>query len=128
MLDPHPPLPPDLAPLAAAAALIFAIARHTRLDGYRRKARLRTREVLVADVPEPTSAFGAAPTSDIPDIAKLVETLPREQREVIMMLKLAGMSLTEVARATASTTGAVKQKAHRAYKKLRQLVGENLHG
>ena len=107
---------------------IFAIARHTRLDGYRRKVRLRTREVLVADVPETPATYGPPPTADIPDIGKLVEALPREQREVIIMLKFEGMSLTEVARATASTPGAVKQKAHRAYKKLRQLIGENLDG
>jgi RNA polymerase sigma-70 factor, ECF subfamily len=31
---------------------IFAIARHTRLDGYRRRRRLETRELLVADIPE----------------------------------------------------------------------------
>jgi hypothetical protein len=37
------------------------------------------------------------------------------------MLKVSGMSLEEVARATRSTVGAVKQKAHRAYEKLRAL-------
>jgi RNA polymerase sigma-70 factor (ECF subfamily) len=39
---------------------------------------------------------------------------------VIEMLKIAGMSLEEVARATSSTVGSVKQKAHRAYAKLRE--------
>ena len=38
------------------------------------------------------------------------------------MLKVAGMSLEEVARATSSTVGAVKQKAHRAYEKLRETM------
>lgn len=36
------------------------------------------------------------------------------------MMKVAGMSLEEVARATSSTVGAVKQRAHRAYRKLRE--------
>ena len=40
------------------------------------------------------------------------------------MLKVAGMSLEEVARATASSVGSVKLKAHRAYKKLRSVLGE----
>src|SRR6266436_7031860 len=31
---------------------IFAIARYTRLDGYRRRRRLESRETLVARVPE----------------------------------------------------------------------------
>jgi RNA polymerase sigma-70 factor (ECF subfamily) len=36
------------------------------------------------------------------------------------MLKVAGMSLEEVARATSSSVGSVKQKVHRAYEKLRK--------
>jgi DNA-directed RNA polymerase specialized sigma24 family protein len=47
---------------------------------------------------------------------------PKSQREVIEMLKVAGMSLEEVARATSSTVGSVKQKVHRAYKKLRETM------
>ncbi len=39
------------------------------------------------------------------------------------MLKVEGMSLEEVARATSSSVGSVKQKAHRAYKKLRETIG-----
>jgi RNA polymerase sigma-70 factor, ECF subfamily len=42
---------------------------------------------------------------------------------VIEMLKVAGMSLEEVARATSSSVGSVKQKAHRAYEKLRERLG-----
>ena len=38
------------------------------------------------------------------------------------MLKVGGLSLEEVARATSSTVGAVKQKAHRAYERLRKLL------
>jgi len=49
--------------------------------------------------------------------------LPESQREVIEMMKVAGMSLEEVARATSSSVGSVKQKVHRAYKKLRETMG-----
>jgi RNA polymerase sigma-70 factor (ECF subfamily) len=38
------------------------------------------------------------------------------------MLKMSNMSLEEVARATSSTVGSVKQKAHRAYTRLRELL------
>jgi RNA polymerase sigma-70 factor, ECF subfamily len=41
------------------------------------------------------------------------------------MLKVEGMSLEEVARATSSTVGSVKQKVHRAYKKLRETISAN---
>ena len=50
----------------------------------------------------------------------MLAPLPASQREVIEMLKVAGMSLEEVARATSSTVGSVKQRVHRAYKRLRQ--------
>jgi RNA polymerase sigma-70 factor (ECF subfamily) len=52
----------------------------------------------------------------------LLETLPDSQREVILMLKVSDMSLEEVARATSSTVGAIKQKAHRAYARLREII------
>ena len=53
----------------------------------------------------------------------LLAPLSLSQREVITMLKVEGMSLEEVARATSSSVGSVKQKAHRAYKKLRETIG-----
>ena len=48
--------------------------------------------------------------------------LPDSQREVLTMLKVLGMTVDEVARATSSTGGAVKQRAHRAYEKLRAVL------
>jgi RNA polymerase sigma-70 factor (ECF subfamily) len=52
----------------------------------------------------------------------LVAELPQSQQEVVKMLKVAGLSLEETARATGSTVGSVKQKAHRAYRRLRELL------
>lgn len=103
---------------------IYAIARHTRLDGYRKRRRLESREVLVASVPEPP--YEAAPQAlrEHDDFARLVASLPDAQREVLLMLKVSGMSLEEVAKATSSTVGAVKQKVHRAYTTLRRALGK----
>jgi RNA polymerase sigma-70 factor (ECF subfamily) len=102
---------------------VFAIARHTRLDGYRRKRRREAREVLVANPPENASRFpgpkGTPPAVERDELFRLLDSLPESQREVLVMLKVSGMSLEEVARATSSTVGAIKQKAHRAYEKLR---------
>ena len=97
---------------------IFAIARHTRLDAFRKRRRLESREVSVAETPE--QAPGAATAQQ--HVLDLLENLPESQREVIWMMKVAGMSLEEVARATSSTAGAVKQKAHRAYVGLRRML------
>ena len=97
---------------------VFAVARHTRLDAYRRRRRMGSREVLFSETPEPVGVALA------PDrgVMELVNRLPDGQREVVMMLKVVGLSLEEVARATSSTAGAVKQKAHRAYAALRKML------
>jgi RNA polymerase sigma-70 factor (ECF subfamily) len=65
-------------------------------------------------------ASGSAPRG--PDLEALLGSLPESQREVVVMLKVSGMSLEEVARATSSSVGSVKQKAHRAYEKLREVL------
>jgi RNA polymerase sigma-70 factor (ECF subfamily) len=57
-----------------------------------------------------------------PTFETLVASLPEAQREVVTMLKVGGLTLEEVVRATSSTVGAVKQKAHRAYARLRKLL------
>jgi RNA polymerase sigma-70 factor (ECF subfamily) len=64
----------------------------------------------------------APPPDRLPDFETLLASLPESQREVITMLKVSGLTLEETARATSSTVGAVKQKAHRAYERLRGLL------
>ncbi len=102
---------------------VYAIARHTRLDAYRKGRRLAEREVLVASVPERPQQ--ETPPASRGDFERLVAALPDSQREVVFMLKVSGMSLEEIARATASTVGAVKQKASRAYSTLRRAWGKD---
>ena len=104
---------------------IYAIARHTRLDAYRRQRRQESREVLVASVPEGRHQMLPETPREQDDFDRLIESLPEAQREVIVMLKVSGMSLEEVAKATSSTIGAVKQKAHRAYETLRRVLGKD---
>ena len=82
------------------------------------------REVLVADPPENPSRLPETPGDGAGDLTDLLGQLPQSQREVILMLKVSGMSLEEVARATSSSVGAIKQKAHRAYSKLRELLAK----
>jgi RNA polymerase sigma-70 factor, ECF subfamily len=101
---------------------VFAIARHTRLDGHRRRRRRAARELLVPEPREQTSHVTGR-TSRGPDVLRLLDRLPPGQREVVLLLKVSGMSLEEVARAMPSSVGAIKQKAHRAFARLRELLG-----
>ena len=104
---------------------IFAIARHTSLDGYRRRSRVDSREIKTERLPERTEMPELPGMSLKDELGRYLNQLPESQKEVILLLKVSGMSLEEVARATSSTVGAVKQKAHRAYEKLRRLLGEH---
>ena len=102
---------------------IYSIAHHTRLDAYRKRSRLAAREVLVASVPDHLRQ--ETPEARQDDFEHLVSALPASQREVLFMLKVSAMSLEEIARATESTVGAVKQKARRAYATLRRAWGKD---
>ncbi len=99
---------------------LYAIARHTRVDGFRRRRRIESFEIAVEQLPEPAVRPEGHGETAHPPLDELLRTLPESQREVLLMLKVTGMTLEEVARATGSTVGAVKQKAHRAYEKLRR--------
>jgi RNA polymerase sigma-70 factor, ECF subfamily len=105
---------------------IYAIARCVRVDSYRRRRRVAAREIGVEVLPERPVASGE-PT-DSPSFDQLIADLPPSQREVLTLLKVNGLSLEEVARATSSSVGSVKQKVHRAYERLRGLLEPRLAG
>ncbi len=100
----------------------FAIARYTRIDAYRRRRQIDANETVVEDLSATGPSESALPDAADMDLWRLVGQLPPSQQEVIQMLKVSGLSLEEVARATGSSVGSVKQKAHRAYQKLRELL------
>jgi len=105
---------------------VYAIARRVRVDGYRRTRRITMHEIVMEALPERPARV--EPRDLLPAFDTLVAALPESQREVVTMLKVGGLSLEEVARATSSTVGGVKQKAHRAYERLRKLLQIHAEG
>jgi RNA polymerase sigma-70 factor, ECF subfamily len=97
---------------------IYAIARRVRVDHYRKAVRTAVREQPLEDLSE--TPVAEAPQTE--DLEELLAPLSDGQREVLEMLKVAGMSLQEVAQATSCSVGSVKQQVHRAYEKLRQTM------
>jgi RNA polymerase sigma-70 factor (ECF subfamily) len=78
----------------------------------------------------PEAAAGAARSDAIPDVVALLQALPESQRSH-NHIEMSMMSLEDVARATSSSVGSVKQKAHRGYSKPREILtrmGFNLAG
>jgi RNA polymerase sigma-70 factor, ECF subfamily len=99
---------------------VYAIARRVQTDNYRQRHRMAAHEATVDVLPEFQNNRTASSALAFGD---LVGLLSERQRTVVTMLKVNGMSIEEVAHATASTIGAVKQDAYRAYERLRRLLG-----
>lgn len=102
----------------------YAIARHIRVDHYRKSIRIAAKERELEEISTGVSVLPPQAS----ELEALLAPLSESQREVLAMLKVEGMSLEEVARATSSSVGSVKQKVHRAYKKLRETIGAARHG
>ena len=96
---------------------MHAIALGVLVDNYRRRRRIASHETGTRVLPEYPA--NKQEGRNLPTFEDLVAVLPASQREVLTMLKVQDLSIEEVARATCSTIGAVKQKAHRAYERLR---------
>jgi RNA polymerase sigma-70 factor (ECF subfamily) len=111
-------------PGAPVVPWVFAIAKHVRVDGYRKRRRIQHYESVAESLPEcPSPREGSR--AETPTFECLIASLPESQREVLTMLKVNGLSLEEVARATSSSVGAVKQKASRAYARLRTVLSSS---
>lgn len=101
---------------------LFAIVRHTAIDhGRRRRARLSW-EVLVDEPPEQVADVASA---DQQALDAALAGLPASQREAFEMLQVEGLSVDQAAARAGVTPGALKVRAHRAYKALRALFGGN---
>jgi RNA polymerase sigma-70 factor (ECF subfamily) len=97
---------------------LFAIARNVRRHAFRERARARRRENEAATKRAlvPPSAVSV---EEQLAVREALDRLPAAQREVVLLTKFADLSVEETAAVLGLTAGAVKQKAHRAYGKLR---------
>jgi len=100
---------------------LFAIARNIAADYARRRWSRARWEELVAEPPDqPAESSNAA----APELKTVLAKLPSDQREAFSMLKLDGLSLEAAAVRAGISVGALKVRAHRAYRALRRLIGE----
>jgi RNA polymerase sigma-70 factor (ECF subfamily) len=115
---------------------IYTIAHRTCLDEIRKRKRSRVRlskdgEAAVEPAAHITGAAADASPDPVesPDasaaegaLAALAK-LPESQRQALILTKVHGRSIADAAMITGSTPGAIKQRAHRAYVTLRQMLG-----
>ncbi len=105
----------------ALRAWIYAIAGNAGRDALRRRSSRR--EDLSAALPET-----AAPVPDEPDpeaarrVQDALMQLSVEQREAVVLHKVQELSFEEIAAALGISVSAAKVRAHRGYRRLRELL------
>jgi RNA polymerase sigma-70 factor (ECF subfamily) len=98
-------------------AIAANAARHELRALRREGARLKE---VAASAPMPVSRDVAEERG----VRQALALLPDAQREAIVLHAYAGMTFAEIADVLASTQVAVRIRAHRGYRRLRELLGE----
>lgn len=103
---------------------MYGVARHKMID-YMRKAGRRNAnetndvefETFMADgAKNPEEALSAK------QLRQSLEKLPEKQRQILLLTKVEGFSMAEAGQKLGMTETAAKVAAHRAYKKLKELL------
>lgn len=100
---------------------IFTIARNRAIDDARRRSRRPT--VADADVPEETTPGAdvvALRDLEADHVADQLAVLTDEQREVLMLRLVSGLTIAEVADTVGREVGAVKALQRRAIRRLQK--------
>ena len=126
-------------PDAAVQAWYTTIARNLALDHLRGQVRERKRRAEPGEDRDPIQEIA----TDLPSIEEwqvdrdpaaeitrrvheALAQLPTAQREVVELHKLAGLSMAEISERLQIREGAVRVRAHRAYKALARVLGPGL--
>ena len=99
------------------AGWLYGIARHVAIDALRRRGRDEPSEELPDGGVEPM-------TAEVMTLRGAIDALPTEQRQVIELKYLVGLTNEEVAAAMSTTPGAVNARQWRALKALAEILEE----
>jgi RNA polymerase sigma factor (sigma-70 family) len=121
---------PRLATMHGGAAglrtFIFSVAHARMVDDHRRQNRTPAKLPFEPELDqrEDSSAEDVALERISPqEVLRLLDGLPSDQREVLSLRLVAGLTVEQAAEAMGKTAGAVKQLQRRALLKLRELSG-----
>jgi len=115
----------DLAPWLAT------IARRTAIDVYRQESRQTSSDI--DDVPASHPALVQEPvaierTYDTWQVRQALDELPADERQVVQLQHLEGLTHTAIAERLGVPVGTVKSRSYRAHKKLAGKLGHLREG
>lgn len=100
-----------------------SIVRNAVIDSHRARGRRSSREVgieAIETLADPNAS--ALPRDDAlsPELSGALAALPGKQREAVELIHLQGLSVAEAALRAGVSPGALKVRAHRGYRALRE--------
>jgi RNA polymerase sigma factor (sigma-70 family) len=113
---------------AALRPWLFTIALNLRFQHFRECGRRRETPLDIAVVEAMGHRVSEAPQEAADknrEVHMALTKLPFEQREVIVLHWLEGLSFDEVSQTVGASVNAVKVRAHRGYVRLRKLLRRN---
>lgn len=101
-----------------------AIVRNSIIDHFRERKRRgdRETELVVEDWPDESAATEAGGDQLAPELAAALAALPEAQREAVTLIQMNGLSVAEAALKAGVSPGALKVRAHRGYRAMRQAL------
>jgi RNA polymerase sigma-70 factor (ECF subfamily) len=109
-------------PALPLSAWAVAIARHKLVDHWRRRGRREGLHEAIDDVDERLLAVEADDGGARRDLEILLRELPQSQQQAIVLTKIEGLSVAEVAQRTGASESAIKVRVHRGLVRLAALV------
>ena len=101
------------------AGWVFTIARRRVIDGARRRARRpRSTPLDGLDLVDPTTTAGTSTAEDLEATLALLRRLTPDQREVVALRVVVGMSVGQTARVVGKSEAAVRVLCHRGLRTL----------
>ena len=105
------------------ASWVFRTARNLQYDHYRKQSKnpvLYSEETMQITAEPAVDSSGSPREEALKQLRRALEQLPDDQREILVLSKIKGLTFNEIGAVLNCTEGAAKVRAHRALKLLRR--------
>jgi RNA polymerase sigma-70 factor (ECF subfamily) len=116
----------DFNPERRLKPWLYTIALNLKREHFRRRRRRPERPATDEAERQPTPPRGQEQTDARRTVSWALEQIPSDQREVIELHWLGGLSFPELSESIGISVAAAKVRAHRGYVRLRELLGDKV--